>query len=176
MKPQKILLTVLFSIATIVVLCSLEMTTEISYKSFDGFSFGHKGEITKPTSMVMYENLEKYSNEYEIPKHIIYNIAYLETRYGGPFDWNYNPYRTSPVGALGPMQVMPTTAKFINGTRPTNETLKTDIAYNVRTSMKLLRYLKDKYRDWKVVFGCYNTGRPVINGYAHNVYNFKPTW
>lgn len=137
-----------------------------------------KSEVTTadPPSIQMYFYIEKYSQEFDIPRNFAYGIAYCETRYGGPFDWNYNPYRTSPVGALGPMQVMPTTAKFINGTRPTNETLKTDIAYNVRTSMKLLRYLKDKYRDWKVVFGCYNTGRPVINGYAHNVYNFKPTW
>lgn len=137
-----------------------------------------KSEVTTtdPPSIQMYFYIEKYSQEFDIPRNFAYGIAYCETRYGGPFDWNYNPYRTSPVGALGPMQVMPNTAKFINGTRPTNETLKTDIAYNVRTSMKLLRYLKDKYRDWKVVFGCYNTGRPVINGYAHNVYNFKPTW
>lgn len=137
-----------------------------------------KSEVTTadPPSIQMYFYIEKYAEEFNIPRNFAYGIAYCETRYGGPFDWNYNPYRTSPVGALGPMQVMPNTAKFINGTRPTNETLKTDIAYNVRTSMKLLRYLKDKYRDWKVVFGCYNTGRPLINGYAHNVYNFNPTW
>jgi soluble lytic murein transglycosylase-like protein len=137
-----------------------------------------KSEVTTvdPPSIQMYFYIEKYAQEFDIPRNFAYGIAFCETRYGGPFDWNYNPYLTSPAGALGPMQVMPGTAKFINGSRPTNETLRTDIAYNVRTSMKLLRYLKDKYHDWKIVFGCYNTGRPLINGYAHKVYNFKPTW
>jgi hypothetical protein len=40
--------------------------------------------------------------------------------------------------------------------------------------MKLLRKLYDKYKNWKIVFGCYNTGRPCVNDYAERVYNFKP--
>jgi hypothetical protein len=32
-------------------------------------------------SIQMYNCLEKYSEEYEIPKYIFYNIAYLETTY-----------------------------------------------------------------------------------------------
>jgi len=51
--------------------------------------------------------------------------------------------------------------------------LKGDIAYNVMTSMKLLRTLYDKYGDWKTVFGAYNTGRPMVNQYALDVYNYK---
>jgi hypothetical protein len=39
-----------------------------------------------------------------------------------------------------------------------------------------LRRLKNKYGDWKVVFGCYNTGRPIVNDYAHKVYNYDPQW
>jgi soluble lytic murein transglycosylase-like protein len=71
---------------------------------------------------------------------------------------------------------MPATAKLINGRSIPNQTLKTDIELNVKTSMKLLRRLKNKYGDWKVVFGCYNTGRPIVNDYAHKVYNFDPVW
>jgi soluble lytic murein transglycosylase-like protein len=179
MKPQKILLTVLFSIAIIVVLCSLEMPTELTYKSFDGFSFGHKGEITKPTSMVMYENLEKYSDEYEIPKHIIYNIAYLETRYGGPFDWKYNPAKTSCVGAVGPMQVMPSTANLIRKEDVSVNKLKTNVEFNIETSVKLLKRLYQKYGNWEIVCGCYNTGRPIVNGYAkfcNSNKNYQKNW
>lgn len=166
MRPQKILLVVLFSIATIVVLCSLEMKTESSYKTFGGFGFGHEGKISKPTSMVMYENLEKYSNDYEIPKHIIYNIAYLETRYGGPFDWAYNPAKTSCVGAVGPMQVMPSTANLIRKEHVPVNKLKTDVEFNIETSAKLLKRLYQKYGNWEIVCGCYNTGRPIVNGYS----------
>lgn len=166
MKPKQILLTVLFSIATIIVLCSLEIHPENQYKSFDGFSFGHESQIPKPSSILMYDALERYSDEYDIPKYIIYNIAYLETRYSGPFDWNYNPAKTSCVGAVGPMQVMPSTANLIHKEHVSVNRLKTDIVFNVETSVKLLKKLYQKYGDWGIVCGCYNTGKPIINGYS----------
>jgi len=120
----------------------------------------------KSNSLSMYDNLEKYSEMYEIPKYIFYNIAFLETTYRGPFDWSYNPSRTSCVGALGPMQVMPSTAKLIHKKPISNETLKNDIEFNIRTSAILLNKLYKKYKDWSIVCGCYNTGKPIVNGYA----------
>ena len=129
-----------------------------------------------PPCLQMYYYIEKYSQEYSIPRKYAYGVAYIETRYEGPFDWNYNHAQTSYAGALGPMQIIPATAKLINGRSIPNQTLKTDIELNVKTSMKLLRRLKNKYGDWKVVFGCYNTGRPIVNDYAHKVYNFDPVW
>jgi soluble lytic murein transglycosylase-like protein len=137
-----------------------------------------KSEVTTndPPSIQMYYYIEKYSQEFDIPRNFAYGIAYCETRYGGPFDWDYKHAQTSFAGAVGPMQVMVATAKFINKETVTKEKLRTDIQYNVRTSMKLLRYLKDKYGDWKLVFGCYNTGRPMVNQYAINVYQFQPSW
>ena len=166
MNTQKILLVVLFSITVLVLLCSHELKQDFTYKSFDRIDFGHGSEINKPSSILMYENLEKYSDEYEIPKHIIYNIAFLETRYEGPFDWGYNPARTSPVGAVGPMQVMPSTADYVCNKKVSVKKLKTDIRFNIETSVKLLQRLYKKYGDWGIVCGCYNTGRPMINDYA----------
>jgi soluble lytic murein transglycosylase-like protein len=124
----------------------------------------------------MYYYIEKYSEEYKIPRKYAYGVAYAETRYRGPVVWKYNHAQTSYAGALGPMQIMPATAKLINGRPIPNSTLKSDIELNVETSMKLLRRLKNKYGDWKVVFGCYNTGRPIVNDYAHKVYNYDPQW
>lgn len=51
-----------------------------------------------------------------------------------------------------------------------------DIEFNVETSMKLLRHLFDIYKDWKIVFGCYNTGQPLVNDYSEKVYNFKTNY
>jgi hypothetical protein len=51
--------------------------------------------------------------------------------------------------------------------------LKTDIRFNIETSMKLLKHLHKTYGDWKLVFGAYNTGRPMVNQYAIDVYNYK---
>jgi len=135
--------------------------------------------IKSPTSMKMYELIEKYSDEYEIPKYIAYNVAYMETRYLGPFHWKYNPYQESFAGAVGPMQIMPTTSDYINKVNYSKKRLTTDIELNVETSMKLLNRLYSRYKDWSIVCGCYNTGRPIINDYARycvsNV-NFKNKW
>ena len=131
---------------------------------------------TEPPCIQMYYYIEIFSKKYNIPRQYAYGIAYKETGYRGPFHWHYNHRLTSSAGALGPMQIMPTTATHINGQRVSNEKLKTDIEYNVETSMKLLNTLKEKYGSWEVAFGAYNTGRPMVNQYAHDVYRFEPNW
>lgn len=114
----------------------------------------------------MYDVIEKYSNEYSIPKHIIYGIAYIETGYHGPFDWDYKHNLGSYAGALGPMQIMPSTAKLIHKISISKIKLRNDIEFNVRTSAILLNKLYDSYKDWGKVCGAYNTGRPIINKYS----------
>lgn len=123
-------------------------------------------QSNKSPSLVMFDCLEKYSDKYGIPKHIIYNISFLETRYQGPFDWNYKHNLGSFAGALGPMQVMPSTANMIHKEKISRKKLKNDIDFNVETSAKLLRLLYDKYENWGKVCGAYNTGRPIINKYS----------
>jgi hypothetical protein len=39
--------------------------------------------------------------------------------------------------------------------------------------MKLISDLYVKYKDWKIVFGAYNTGSPIVNKYARDVYAYK---
>jgi soluble lytic murein transglycosylase-like protein len=125
----------------------------------------------------MYDAIIKYSDKYKIPRKYAFGIAYEETSYQGPFHWKYRHAQTSFAGAVGPMQIMPSTGRFIwKDSSFTNRFLMTNIDFNVHTSMKLLRKLHDRYRDWKIVFGCYNTGRPVINDYAIHVFNHKPNW
>jgi soluble lytic murein transglycosylase-like protein len=69
---------------------------------------------------------------------------------------------------------MPATAGFMWKKKIPKDQLKNDIELNVKTSMMLLRHLFDVYKDWKLVFGAYNTGRPLINQYALDVYNYNP--
>lgn len=123
-------------------------------------------EANAPTPIEMYQLIEKYADQYRVPRHIAYNIAYLETRYKGPFDWSYQPALESYAGAVGPMQVMVSTAQFINNRSITKSRLKNDLETNVKTSMKLLRRLHDMYGNWLLVCGAYNTGRPLVNEYA----------
>jgi soluble lytic murein transglycosylase-like protein len=126
-----------------------------------------------PPCLQMYYAIEKYAAQYNIPRNYAYGIAFKETRYEGPFHWKYKHTQESCAGALGPMQIMFATGKS-NWDQPvTAKRLMNDIDLNVHISMKVLRKMFNKYKDWKIVFGCYNTGRPMVNGYAEDVYNHK---
>jgi hypothetical protein len=124
------------------------------------------GKPNSPYSLQVYTSIEKYSKEYKIPKHIAYNIAFLETRYQGPFDWDYHGKLTSFAGAKGPMQIMPKTANYISGKNITQKELLHNIDLNVQISMKFLHKLRKQYNDWGLICGYYNTGYPKINEYA----------
>jgi len=127
-----------------------------------------------PPCKHLFKAIRKYSTKYNIPKEYAYGIAWNETRYKGPFHWDYDHRLSSSAGAVGPMQVMYSTAKLMFPKKHFNtEFLKSDIDFNVECSMKLLRVLHDKYKNWKIVFGAYNTGKPMINDYALRVFNFK---
>lgn len=127
----------------------------------------HKlNETDLPSSLIMYQNIEKYSDTFNIPKHILYNIAYKETTYRGPFDWEYKSNRTSKYGALGPMQIMPITAKHVHGKTINKQIIINDIEFNIRTSSMLLSDLYEKHKDWNTVCGIYNTGKKITNKYS----------
>jgi hypothetical protein len=122
----------------------------------------------------MYECIEKYSKKYGIPKNIAYGIANAETGYVGPTQFNYVHGRVSSAGAVGPMQIMYPTAKGLWPKEQfTKEKLRTDIDFNVETSMKYMRRLYDINKNWQVSLGQYNTGRPIVNGYAIKVVNYE---
>lgn len=167
MKISRLIKLVSFVIASIVLLCSFKMfISEETMLNIQIYQYSKEVGDNKPISLDMYERLEKYSDEYCIPKHIFYNVAFLETKYRGPFDFNYRHNRVSSAGAVGPMQIMPSTANFVNGQRVPVKLLKNDLETNIHTSAKILKLLYDKYGDWALVCGYYNTGRPIINSYA----------
>jgi soluble lytic murein transglycosylase-like protein len=132
--------------------------------SIDNFN----GEVNVPDCILMYDYIEKYSEIYDIPRYIAYNVAWRETRYGGPFDMDYDPRQGSSAGALGPMQIMTSTAnsKVYTDSLITNSELRDNIELNIIISMKILKRSYDRYGNWKIVCGKYNTGKEIINEYA----------
>jgi hypothetical protein len=136
-------------------------------KTNDGYELENLGgKPNSPYSLQVYTSIEKYSKQYKIPRYIAYNIAFLETRYQGPFDWDYHGKLTSYAGAKGPMQIMPKTANYISGRNVTQKELLHNIDLNVQISMKLLHKLRKQYDDWGLICGYYNTGYPQVNNYA----------
>ena len=119
-----------------------------------------------PYCLQMYSSIEKYSEIYKVPKYVAYNVAYLETKYQGPFDWDYHGRLTSYAGAVGPMQIITKWAHKYAGRRITEKELRSNIDLNVMISMKMLRARYDMYKDWALSCGGYNTGSPVVSEYA----------
>lgn len=117
-------------------------------------------------SLQMYESIEHWSDSFDIPKYIAYNVAYLETRYQGPFHFDYNPYQESHAGAVGPMQIITRWAHPYVKRRLSEKELKTNIDLNVKISMQMLRKWYSIHNDWTLACGAYNSGRPIRNGYA----------
>jgi soluble lytic murein transglycosylase-like protein len=131
---------------------------------------------TDPACLQVYYYIEQYADSFDIPKKYAYGVANAETGYNGPFHWKYNHKQTSSSKAYGPMQILLSTARYVNGDEVSAKKLKNDVEYNIKTSMKYLRMLHDKYGDWKKVFGYYNTGYPRVNEYARKVCNYEPDW
>ncbi len=88
-----------------------------------------------PPSLQMYKYIKAYADTFDIPVRYAFGVAYCETRYEGPFQWKYNPAQTSYTGAEGPMQILLSTARYLNKDGVSRERLRTDIEYNVKTSM-----------------------------------------
>jgi soluble lytic murein transglycosylase-like protein len=117
-------------------------------------------------SLQMYESIEHWSDSFNVPKYVAYNVAYQETGYRGPFHFNYNPYQTSSAGAVGPMQIITRWAHPYAGRRLSDKELKTNIDLNVKISMQMLRVWYNIYKDWELAAGAYNSGQPIRNNYA----------
>lgn len=170
-----------FSIITlgIIIILLFTYSTRIPEETRPVLEYSSKNAMISPTSLLMYESIEKYSDLYEIPKYVAYNVAYKETSYRGPFDWTYKHTQTSSTGALGPMQILSSTANWIQGEKIDKEELKTNIELNIELSMKYLSMLYKRYPNWAVVCGYYNTGYPKINNYGAycvNNIDYKNKW
>jgi soluble lytic murein transglycosylase-like protein len=141
--------------------------------------------VTKPIKPKPQNNAEKmysaiilYADSFNIPIHIAFNVARIETGYRGPHHKDYNHKQVSSAGAVGAMQIMPQYASYFAGFPVKRQELKDSIELNVYVSMRCLSLHYKKYKDWKKVLGTYNTGKPVINAYARNgvVQNYQDFW
>ena len=123
--------------------------------------------VEKPShALRMYRAIMLYSGMYQVPRHIAFNIAHLETTYRGPQDSTYNPSRVSKMGAMGPMQIRYKYASYFAERKVTKSELRDSIEFNVNLSMKILAQNYKQFKSWAKAAGAYNTGKPVINHYA----------
>ena len=97
----------------------------------------------------------KYSVEYNIPEYIIFAVIKTES--------GFDPLAKSSAGAMGLMQMMPSTFEWLTGEEHLNEGLSSDSLYDPEVSIRYgtyyLCYLHAKFdRIWDTAIAAYNGG------------------
>lgn len=114
---------------------------------------------------------QKYSDSLGVPYQQIRRSLEKETGFMGLFHFSYNPYQISSAGALGPLQVMKNTGRFI---MRDNDIHKDDLLYNIplniKAGTKYAKYLLNKYSP-EVAWTKYNGSSDSVNNYGRSVAN-----
>ena len=100
-----------------------------------------------------YELVIKYSEENSVPASLTFAVIKVES--------NFDRYAESSAGAMGLMQIMPSTYEWLAESR-FDEIPITSLLYSPETSIKYgtyyLRYLYDKFGTWEKALIAYNWG------------------
>ena len=136
--------TLIFILLIILAAAMLALGLEICLSFVD--------RATYPTEYAEY--VEKYASEYNVPEYIIYAVIKTES--------DFDPTATSSAGAMGLMQMMPSTFTWLSSSEHLNENLSYAELYEPETAIRYgtyyLRYLFEKFKDWDNVFAAYNGG------------------
>ncbi|MFN3568427.1 MAG: lytic transglycosylase domain-containing protein, partial [Caldimicrobium sp.] len=73
---------------------------------------------------------------------------------------NFNPKAVSPKGAMGIMQIIPSTAKLVGLSNPF------DPVENIYGGAKYLKWLLDEFKDLKLSLAAYNAGPEAVKQYG----------
>jgi len=98
------------------------------------------------------ELFEEVARTYNLDPKLLHAIAKVES--------NYNPRAVSPKGALGVMQLIPSTARLVGVSDPF------DPRENIHGGARYLRYLLDKFGDLTLALAAYNAGPKAVEAYG----------
>lgn len=105
------------------------------------------------------------SEEFDIPQYIIYATIKVES--------NFDSNAVSSAGAIGLMQMMPSTFEWLTGEEHLNENLSTkkldDPEISIRYGTYYLSYLYKKFDyNWNNTFAAYNGGEGNVAKWLNN--------
>jgi len=107
-------------------------------------------KVARHDAWVIADAVVRNSERYGVPVEIILSVIGAESA--------FNNDAVSPVGAVGLMQVMPTTAEYIaKKIRPGEYNIK-DARTNIRFGTWYLARMQKKYNDWALAVRAYNCG------------------
>lgn len=109
------------------------------------------------------EYVTKYSTAYGVPEYIVYAVIKTES--------NFDSSALSNAGAIGLMQIMPSTFDHI--CELLDEEYEVGMLYDPETNIKYgtyyLSYLYGIYARWPTVYAAYNAGVGTVDGWLANV-------
>ena len=122
--------------------------------------------IDKAQHPVDYEEIiSRYSEEYNIPKDVIFAVIKVES--------DFDPEAESSAGAMGLMQMIPSTFEWLTGKEHLNEKLPVQKLFEPEVSIRYgTYYLAYLYRsfdyNWHTVFAAYNGGEGNVRKWLKN--------
>lgn len=114
---------------------------------------GRKSIMKKLYPTEYQQFVEKYSDEYNLDKYLVYSVIKVES--------GFNPNAVSAVGAKGLMQLMDKTAEECSRRAGFGYNIPDDLydpEKNIRMGCCYLRTLMDTYGDMTLVITAYNGG------------------
>lgn len=121
-----------------------------------------------------YDSVMKYSEEYSVPAELVFAVIKVES--------NFKTNAVSSVGAIGLMQIMPSTHKWLAS--KLGESTLTALLYDADTNIKYgtyyLQYLYTKFGTWEKAIIAYNWGEGNFSefleqhGYSEGNYSSIP--
>ncbi|PLX77988.1 MAG: lytic transglycosylase [Desulfuromonas sp.] len=97
--------------------------------------------------------IERYANFYRLEEALVQAVIKVES--------DFNPYAVSRKGALGMMQLIPTTAQMLDVRDPL------DPEENIRGGSRYLRMMLDQFKgDLDLALAAYNAGPTAVRSYG----------
>ncbi len=141
----------------------LHKSCKLYIKSYKNFSKNFKSKHSYypnlfSFSKIYYKNFKdldslfkKAAFTYDLDPHLLKAIAKVES--------NFNSYAVSPKGAMGIMQLIPSTAQLVGVKNPF------DPVENIYGGAKYLRYLLNEFKDLSLSLAAYNAGPETVKNF-----------
>ncbi len=123
-------------------------------------------EYFGPRAKILASRMHSVAENYNIDPLLLHAIAHVESR--------HDPQAVSPAGALGLMQVMPTTARRFGVNDPERELH--DPRVNLEVSSIYLKKLQGLFgNDLRLVLAAYNAGENAVIKYGRQIPPYRET-